>query len=61
MQDVIYRELQRGVKTVGALSAEYSVSKSRIEAIRKLKAVEEEMRRQVSSRSAILSFLAVLG
>ncbi|ORY27683.1 eukaryotic mitochondrial regulator protein-domain-containing protein [Naematelia encephala] len=45
-QDFIYQELCRGVKTTGALAAEFNVSKARVEAIRKLKEVEQEFIRQ---------------
>jgi DNA transposition AAA+ family ATPase len=48
MQDKLYRDLTAGQKTVGALANDYSVSKARIEAVRKLKEVEAEMKRQVS-------------
>jgi len=49
MQDRIYTDLLKGDKPIGALAVEYSVSKGRIEAIKKLKEVEAEMRRQVSA------------
>lgn len=48
LQNKIYAELRAGQRTVGAISQQFSVSKARIEAIRKLKQVEEEFRRQVS-------------
>jgi hypothetical protein len=45
-------------QTVGQLAEQYNISKARIEAIRKLKLVEDEFRRQVSfSLIPLLSFL----
>jgi hypothetical protein len=44
----VYAELRSGKKTVGIISTEYNISKARINAIAKLKAVEAEMIRQVS-------------
>lgn len=48
LQDLIWAELRSGERTVGQLSVKYGVSRARIEAIRKLKEVEAEFRRQVS-------------
>jgi hypothetical protein len=47
MQNVLYDKLRSG-STVSQLSHRYNVSKARIEAIRKLKDVEQEFKRQVS-------------
>ena len=46
LQTAIYRDLR--TRTTGQISEQYNVSKARIEAIRKLKLVEEEFKRQVS-------------
>jgi hypothetical protein len=48
LQNVLYDKLRSG-STVAQLSHRYNVSKARIEAIRKLKDVELEFKRQVSS------------
>lgn len=48
----IDQELRSGKKTVGQIATQFSVSKARIEAIRKLKEVEAEFKRQVSCKSA---------
>ncbi|WOO79774.1 uncharacterized protein LOC62_02G003290 [Vanrija pseudolonga] len=52
LQNIIYKELRAGKKTLGEISQAYSISKNRILAIGKLKAVEEEFRRQVRCPSA---------
>ena len=49
MQEKLYKDLCSGRKTVGALANQYSLSKARLEAVRKLKEVEMEMNRQVSA------------
>ena len=49
IQEALYKELKAGKKTIGVLANEYSVSKARIDAVRKLKEVEAEMYRQVSA------------
>jgi len=49
LQDVLYAEMRRCVKTLGEISAEHSISKARLLAIKKLKTVEEELKRQVST------------
>jgi hypothetical protein len=41
-------ELRSGKRTIGQISQAYSISKHRLDAIRKLKEVEEEFVRQVS-------------
>ncbi|KAL1410118.1 hypothetical protein Q8F55_004121 [Vanrija albida] len=46
LQNLVYKDLRAGKRTVGEIAQAYSVSKKRIEAIRKLKAVEDEFRRQ---------------
>ncbi|RXK35672.1 hypothetical protein M231_07045 [Tremella mesenterica] len=46
LQDSIHAELRTGAKTVGQIADRFNVSKARIEAIRKLKGVEEEYIRQ---------------
>jgi hypothetical protein len=53
LQNILYAELSRGNKTVGQLAEQFSVSKARIEAVRKLKEVEREFKRQVSGHSAV--------
>ncbi|WWC87571.1 uncharacterized protein L201_002461 [Kwoniella dendrophila CBS 6074] len=45
MQNQVYTELRRGRK-VSELAEKYNISKARIEAIRKLKDIEEEFRRR---------------
>lgn len=47
LQNLLYDKLRSG-STVAQLSHRYNVSKARIEAIRKLKDVELEFKRQVS-------------
>lgn len=47
-QTYLYSEMRKGTKTIGEISAEYNVSKARLEAIKKLKEIEEEFKRQVS-------------
>jgi hypothetical protein len=48
MQEALYREMQSGKKTLGEISAEFNVGRARLDAIRKLKEIEAEYRRQVS-------------
>lgn len=48
LQTLLHADVVKGTKTVGQLAEQYNVSKARIEAIRKLKAVEREFQRQVS-------------
>ena len=49
LQDRIYEQLVKGEKDIATLAPEYNISKARISAIHKLKQVEAEFRRQVSS------------
>lgn len=51
LQDVLYTEMRRGTKTLGEIATEHNVSKARLSAIKKLKEVEEELKRQVSALS----------
>jgi hypothetical protein len=46
--NVLSSELRAGKRTIGQISQAYNVSKHRLDAIRKLKAVEDEFIRQVS-------------
>ena len=48
-QDVLYAQIKAGAKTLGEISAEFNVSIARLEAIRKLKEVQESFERFVSS------------
>ena len=45
---MLYRDLTLGRKTAGVLANEYSGSRARITAVKQLKEVEAEMKRQVS-------------
>ncbi|WVN85836.1 uncharacterized protein L203_100988 [Cryptococcus depauperatus CBS 7841] len=45
LQNEVYQELQRG-QSVASLATKYNISKARIDAIRKLKEVEDEFRRR---------------
>ena len=57
LQDVVYAEMRRGAKTLGEIAAEHNVSKARLSAIKKLKDVEQELKRQVCG-VGLLSSLA---
>lgn len=46
-QNYLYSEIRKGAKTIGEISAEYNVSKARLEGIKKLKEIEQEFKRQV--------------
>ena len=46
LQDILIADVRTGKRTIGQIAQQYNVSKARIEAIRKLKAVEDEFRRQ---------------
>ena len=59
MQDTLYREMAQGDKTIGQISSEFNVSKARLAAIKKLKAVELEFKRQVGHLSAIYPSLPI--
>jgi hypothetical protein len=57
LQTLLHADVVKGTKTVGQLAEQYNVSKARIEAIRKLKAVEKEFRRQVGDRPRLFHHL----
>lgn len=42
--------MKSGKLTLGEISAKYNIGRARLDAIRKLKEIEEEFKRQVSSR-----------
>jgi hypothetical protein len=48
LQNILYAKLSRGIKA-GQLAEQHNVSKARIEAVNKLKQVEDAFKRQVSS------------
>ena len=56
-QDVLYAQMKAGQKTLGEISAEYNVSIARLEAIRKLKQVEESFTKFVRHASIPLPTL----
>lgn len=53
--NVVYRQIRSTKRTPASLAIEFNISKARINAIQKLKEVEDEMRRQVSRESSLPS------